>query len=102
MDGRSRKAVEAAEAFAEGQIARSELDLAKESARTSYQERSQNGDDHAAAGAFYCATRGGSFLPAVANRIVAAVEDKDAERAAQAHILREICGNPFQEGFISE
>ncbi len=98
VDQRSRSAVESAEAFARGEIGERELQVAKESAYAAYCERSQNAYDHAAGAAFFCTNAKKTMLPAAANLVLAAVENKDEERAAQADLLRDIVGNPFQIG----
>jgi hypothetical protein len=95
-DARSRAAVEAAERYAAGEAGDGELEAARQDAQRAYIERSQEGDDHAAAAAFYCASPNAHLLPAAANRVLAAVEVKDAERAAQADLLRSVVGNPFR------
>ena len=96
LDDRSRTAVEVAERFVASTATIDELNVAHENSRKAYLERSETGDDHAAAAAFYCTSPKPSMLPAAANRVLAAVESKDLERAAQASLLRSIAGNPFR------
>ncbi len=94
VDQRSRNAVDVAERFALSEASSAELDAARQEAQKAYIERSQEGDDHAAAAAFYCVSPNAFLLPAAANRVIAAVEAKDAERAAQADLLRLTVGSP--------
>lgn len=97
LDDRSRTAVEVAERFLASTATVDELNVAHENARKAYLERSETGDDHAAAAAFYCTSPNLRMLPAAANRALAAAESKDLERAAQADLLRSIVGSHFRE-----
>ena len=94
IDERSRIAVEVAERFALSAASSEDLALAHKNAWNAYVERSQTIDDHAAAAAYYCASPALQMLQAATNRVLAAVDVKDVELAAQADLLRGILGNP--------
>jgi hypothetical protein len=94
-DERSRKAVEVAELYADGRMDADTLRTAHKAAKEAWVERSQQRDDHAAAAAYYCSISKPSLLPAAANRVQAAVSNKELEKKQQAALLKEIIGNPF-------
>lgn len=89
-DERSRKAVEIAESYANGQSDIDTLRQANNAARDAWVENSVQVDDHIAAAAFYCSILKPAMLPAAANRVQAVVLDKDSEKLQQAAILRSI------------
>src|SRR5947209_5694308 len=93
-DERSRKAVEAAELYADGKIDADILHAAHNAAKEAWVERNQQNDDHPAAAAFFCSISKPSLLPAAANRVQAAVSNKELEKKQQAALLKEIIGNP--------
>jgi hypothetical protein len=95
VDERSRKAVEVGEAFANEAVEERELEAAGKAAHVAAAELSHVSYDEAAFAASFCATVKTSLLPAASRRVLAAVEQKDQERAVQATILRDIVGNPF-------
>jgi hypothetical protein len=94
IDERSRKAVETAELYANGEVGDEVLQTVNNAANQAWIQRSQCKDDHAAAAAFYCSTLKPSLLPAAANRVQATVEDKSLEIKQQAALLREILASP--------
>lgn len=93
-DERSRKAVEVAELYANGEAGDEILQEANNAAKQAWIQRSQDRDDHAAAAAFFCSILKPSLLPAAANRVQATVEDKSSEIKQQAAILRQILRQP--------
>jgi len=97
LDERSRLAIVVTEAFARDEVGIEELATARLAARAAWVERSAMKDDHPAAAAYYCTTPGCSFLPAALNRVLSSVIERNEEMAAQARLLREMIGNPFQQ-----
>jgi hypothetical protein len=101
-DVRSIMAVEIAERHADGQVGDAELTAAVQAARRAY-ENALNIHDHASRAPLWLS---GEPFPAAEGIISACAEavtphgDAAAERKAQADLLRDIIGDPFQKSGI--
>jgi hypothetical protein len=89
-DERSRRAVELAEMFANGETDPNTLKEANLAARDAWVQNSVHKDDHAAAAALFCSSLKPTLLPAAANLVQDVVPDKQSERKQQAALLRSL------------
>jgi hypothetical protein len=97
-DARSRRAVEVAEAFAEGVATRAQLKAARSAAQAAEKKESEGPVSHIYAKMFACMVTEDSAEEAmsVCDRVAYQRKREEApdEEAVQAQILRDLCGNP--------
>lgn len=95
IDGRSRRAVEVAEQYAEGTATAGQLNAARIEAFDAYFNAFVSRDDPASAA--HAAACDSAFQAALfAAQHAAEARDKAAERKEQAALLRHLLGNPFR------
>jgi hypothetical protein len=95
-DPRSRRAVEVAERYADGEATEEELQDADDDAERAWRRKPSDEDSSEEAAWWTSTLPKNAAHPELASRVVTATAEMGLPPSTQTALLREICGNPFR------